>query len=128
MFVHGAQQGEFVVCCVDLDPPLTVGGEACNRVKGNAVLVADDHQLVDGVVVSVAIGVALEDVGGVAPQDQARFGQGQQPGLYALIQFVDLARPAIDRLIRTGQPCLFQFCGECDTAGQVATHLSWITP
>ncbi|MNG05842.1 hypothetical protein D3C84_890550 [compost metagenome] len=97
---------------MNLDPPLAIRREARNGVKGEAAFVAGNHQLVDGVVVSVAIGVTFEHVGGVAPQHQASLGQGQQPVLYPLIQLVDLARPGIDRLIRAGQPGLFQFCRE----------------
>ena len=61
---------------------------------------AADHQLVDGIVERVTQRVALEHVSGVAPQDQAGLGQGLQPGLDPVIQLVDLARPAVDRLIR----------------------------
>jgi hypothetical protein len=38
--------------------------------------------------------------------------QGLQPGLDAVIQLVDLARPAVDDLISAGMPGVFELCGE----------------
>ncbi|MCY1460305.1 hypothetical protein D9M71_778560 [compost metagenome] len=75
MFVHGAQQGQFVAFAVDFDPPLSIRREACNGIERDAVVIVGDHQLVDGIVEGVALRVALEHVSGVAPQDQAGLGQ-----------------------------------------------------
>ncbi|MNH47538.1 hypothetical protein D3C79_1108300 [compost metagenome] len=56
--------------------------------------------------------MTLEGVSGVAPQDQTGLGQRLQPGLDLVIQLVDLARPAVDRLINAGRSGLFQFYRE----------------
>ncbi|MNG14919.1 hypothetical protein D3C84_987120 [compost metagenome] len=112
MLADGTQQRELLAFGMNLYTALTIVGETRHRVESQGVIIAFDHQLVDGIVERFPLRVALGYVCGIAPQDQTDLRHRQQPVLELAIQFVNLGRPAVDRLFGVGSPSVFQLPGE----------------